>query len=285
MKKKFLILTISVLSSCYLFSQTFLNGGFELNNTEIDLINLTNEFFDSYMDSTTAFGAEGNLDILTSNSYCDSSAVEGNWYVALTGGGSDAFSMKLDNPLIVGNSYTISFFDRFCIPYDDWVGDNSLVEIGLSLIDGEFGNSIYTTTSLPTSAWALRTFSFIAPVSGQYITVKLNSGGTLTTWLQVDGFSFNTGTIGINDTKAGNFENIIYPNPTKDFLFLNEPYKISSLKIYDHSGLLLLSNDHLNKDNAPQRIDLKGFQNGLYIVHLTTKDNNSITRRLIFDGE
>lgn len=54
----------------------------------------------------------GDMDIITSNAYCGL-AQNGAWYVALTGSGTDAISLKLSSPLSAGQTYTISFYDRF----------------------------------------------------------------------------------------------------------------------------------------------------------------------------
>ena len=76
------------------------------------------------MTNSTAFGNlyggganGGDMDIITSNVYCDAPQ-HGNWYVALTSGGTDAISLSLSSSLIAGNTYSISFYDRSCSPYE-----------------------------------------------------------------------------------------------------------------------------------------------------------------------
>ena len=61
------------------------------------------------MDNSTAFGSYGNIDILNSNTYCNSSGIDGEWYIALTGDGTDAISLNLDTNLDSGAVYTINF--------------------------------------------------------------------------------------------------------------------------------------------------------------------------------
>ena len=51
-------------------SQAFLNGDFEINTAGIDQINLSNPIFNGFMSNTIAYGATGNVDIITSPTYC-----------------------------------------------------------------------------------------------------------------------------------------------------------------------------------------------------------------------
>ena len=94
-------------------AQDFLNGDFEINTAVTDQINLSNSSFNNFMPNSTAFGTFENLDIITSNTYCGV-ALSGNWFIALTGGGTDAITMELSEPLVAGEEYTISFWDRGC---------------------------------------------------------------------------------------------------------------------------------------------------------------------------
>src|SRR3954468_22573577 len=112
MKKTLLFFILSVLSFC-VNGQTFLNPSFEFNTAGTDQINLTNPAFNAMMANTIAFGSYGDMDIITSTTWCASGHLSA-WYVALTGSGTDAFSMQLNAPLVAGNTYSISFWDRGC---------------------------------------------------------------------------------------------------------------------------------------------------------------------------
>jgi gliding motility-associated-like protein len=171
--------------------QTILNGSFENNTAGVDQINLTNVNYNSLMSNSFGFGVlftiQGNIDIITSSTYCGGPQ-NGNWFVALTSGGSDAFSLTLSSPLVAGNSYTLSFYDRSGSPYT--LG--SAVQIGVSNANNDFGTLVYTApTPIYDGGWSLRTCTFIAPTNGLYITVKCDGPLDGGPWTQVDNFTFD----------------------------------------------------------------------------------------------
>ena len=183
--------------------QSFLNGSFEFNIAGINQINITNSQYNNFMANSFAFGNfngggpnGGDMDIITSNAYCGL-AQNGAWYVALTGSGTDAISLKLSTPLTSGQTYTISFYDRFCSGFS---GAVKPFQIGLSTVNNNFGSVIYNAPNA-IGTWTLRKFVFVAPNNGQFITVQINGGGasgTNSTWSQIDNFSFDTCAINLN---------------------------------------------------------------------------------------
>jgi len=183
----FLVSTISSVG----YSQTFVNGDFENNTAVVDQINLSNIAYNSFMSSSLGFGSFGNLDIITSAVY-SGGPQSGNWFVALTGGGTDQLSLQLSSPLVQGNSYTITFFDK-----SDYTFISFPVEIGLSTTNSNFGILVYTTPSAAiNSIWTQRTFTFVAPNNGQYITVSQQ--GVLGNWVNIDNFSFDSCSVNLN---------------------------------------------------------------------------------------
>ena len=87
--KKILPLFILLSTSITCYSQTFLNGDFEINTAVNDQINLTNAAYNGYMSNSFAFGnyngggaGGGDMDIITSAGYCGVPQ-NGNWYVGL----------------------------------------------------------------------------------------------------------------------------------------------------------------------------------------------------------
>ncbi len=171
-------------------AQTFLNGDFEINTAGVDQINLGNAAFNGFMSNTIAFGSFGDMDIITSATYCGL-AQNGLWYVAFTGSGTDAITMGLSAPLTVGTSYTISFWDKGC--WGTFATSSPAVEIGVSTVAGAFGTPVYVAPLPTNGVWVNRTFTFTAPVAGAFITVQLPAGG-LGDWTQVDNFTFVTTT-------------------------------------------------------------------------------------------
>jgi hypothetical protein len=177
---------VFLLLSNVAFGQSFINGDFEINSAIIDQVNLPNELFNAYMPNCNGFGTYGNLDIINSNTWGGGGAYSGAWYIALTAGGSDILSIELDMPLVTGNSYTITFYDRKDILYNTFP-----IEIGLSSSNNSFGTLVYTTPTLALDhIWTQRTFTFIAPNNGQFITVQ-QQGGYTVEWVHVDNFFFD----------------------------------------------------------------------------------------------
>jgi gliding motility-associated-like protein len=168
------------------FAQAFINGDFE-NNTSpagTNQVNLSNASYNAMMANSIAFGSYGDMDIITTAIY-DGPPQSGSWYVAFTGGGSDAISLELTSPLVAGNSYTVSFWDRAPA---SWIPQP--FQIGVSTTSASFGTTVYTAPTPVYSVWTNRIATFVAPVSGQYITVQLSGAYSLSDWAQVDNFSF-----------------------------------------------------------------------------------------------
>ncbi|HOY31832.1 MAG TPA: carbohydrate binding domain-containing protein [Bacteroidales bacterium] len=188
--KKSIILSLAALLNfsivLVLPAQEFINGDFEQTTAPpgVDQINLSNEAFSSMMAHTYAFGTYGDMDIINSTVY-SGAAQSGAWFVALTGGGTDAISMELTSSLIEGKTYSISFWDKAgagFIPQE--------FQIGISTEKNTFGIPVCTAEMPVLAVWTRRTFSFIAPISGKYITVQLAGITDISKWAQVDNFSF-----------------------------------------------------------------------------------------------
>src|SRR3990172_1724576 len=139
--KRFLLLFLFILALIpFGKSQAFLNGSFEINTAGTDQINISNAAYNGFMANSVAFGTFGDMDIITSATYCGL-AQDKCWYVAFTGSGTDAITMQLSAPLVTGNSYTISFFDKGC--WGTYSTSGPPVQIGLSTIPGATGTVIY----------------------------------------------------------------------------------------------------------------------------------------------
>jgi hypothetical protein len=198
---KYFFLFLLVFSHSVFKSQTFLNGSFEINTAVNNQINLSNAGFNGFMSNTFAFGTTGNMDIIRTNTWGGGFAQHCTWYVALTGNGTDIFSMTLSTPLVTGTTYTISFWDRKDAGFAAFP-----VQIGLSTTNNAAGTVIYTAPVAPTNnVWTQRTFTFVAPNNGQFITVRQN-GGSTSSWAHVDNFVLN------NTSSAGNLN--ITPSAT-----------------------------------------------------------------------
>ncbi len=70
-------------------------------------------------------------------------------------------------------------------------------------------------------------------------------------------------------------ETVFYPNPSSDFIFINNPEKIIKVSICDLSGK---ENKISFVDNI---IDIRNFNSGVYILKIITNENIIITKKLI----
>jgi Secretion system C-terminal sorting domain len=169
----------------YVSGQSFLNGNFEINSVPpfSCAYNLDNATFNSMISNTVGYGGGGELDIIhTSCTY--GTAQNGNWYVALAYPSmGDAFTMRLSAPLVAGNTYYMCYYDTGadvsgCCP------PSASVQIGVSTSSTAQGTVVYTSPVPAINSWNLRSFSFVAPNNGQFISVEI----TAWRWTHIDNF-------------------------------------------------------------------------------------------------
>lgn len=268
---------IGLITSLTSYSQNFLNGDFEINSAVTDQINLTNAQYDNLMVNSNAFGNHngggangGDVDIITSNSYCNSTAQQGSWYIALTGGGTDAISLELSSPLVTGQTYSISFYDRSGMPPATVA---HAFQIGLSLVDTTFGALLYTAPTPDSCSWSLRSFSFVAPNNGKFITAKIVSGTVTNTWCHLDNFAFNE-TTSIQTVNQNN-DILIFPNPAVDELNIKqiEGYsKFKSIRILNQLG------QEISRAKYVEKINVSHLSNGMYFLEISTDKMTHVTK-------
>lgn len=176
---------LSVLLFTFVSGQSFLNGNFEINTVPAFscAYNLDNATFNSMISNTIGYGGGGELDIIhTSCTY--GTAQNGNWYVAMAYPSmGDAFTMQLSSPLVAGNTYYMCYYDTGadvsgCCP------PTASVQIGVSTSSIAQGTVVYTSPVPAINSWNQRSFSFVAPNNGQFISVSI----TAWRWTHVDNF-------------------------------------------------------------------------------------------------
>lgn len=183
-------------------AQQFLNGDFEKHSgvKGNNYINLSNNDFNSMMEHTFAFGSYGDMDIINTE-YYDGPPQSNSWYVAFTGGETDAISMQLNTTLKKGESYTISFYDRAA---QGFIAQP--FQIGISESRDIFGTIIYTAPLPEKGVWNKRTFTFIAAISAEYVTVRLAGAANIGEWAQADHFAIENSSskiiTGVTDRNA-----------------------------------------------------------------------------------
>ena len=282
MKKVLFLLLFNLGYNSAIESQTFLNGDFEINCAVGDQNNLTNSQYDSIMSNSFAFGnwgiggpLGGNMDVITSNMYC-SFAQHGNWYVGLTGGGTDAISLKLSVPLITGQTYTISFYDRYGSPPAIAV---SPFQIILSTVDTTFGSVIYTAPDGIACTWSLRTFSFVAPNNGQFITAELVSGGGGDVWCNLDNFNFES-TTSIKSISENTSLNI-FPNPFTSETTLKTDFNLKDATLTIYNALGQEVNNIKNISGQEIKLSRDNLVSGIYFIRLTLDNKVIATDKLV----
>jgi hypothetical protein len=271
MKKINCLLTFTVFtlfSQSTIFGQTLLNGSFETTTGNCDY-NLPNSIFNSMMSNCYAFGNNSQIDII--NSTCGyGSAQQGNYFIGLavdiTNTLTDALSLKLSTPLIVGNTYVLNFYSRKDPGYNA-----NVLEVGYSTDSISFGN-IIDITSLPTTSWGLVSFSFTPTVSCQFITIRTIAGSY--GWTFVDNFTISQ-TTDIIYTFAKECAIQVFPNPTSNSISIlaDNSTKIITTTIKDIRGTIVLVTDKTI-------IDLSDFDAGVFILELNT-DKGRIVKRII----
>ena len=166
------------------FSQSFLNGSFEINTAATCDYNQSNAGFTAKLANSTGYGLGSELDIFQSS--CGyGTAQNGNWMVGLAApsGNTDAFTTMLNAPLMAGNTYTIQFYDKG----DPTYPPGTPIKIGLSTVAGAAGTLIYTGPVPLSGIWSARVFSFVAPNNGQHISISTSG---VPRWTHVDNFTF-----------------------------------------------------------------------------------------------
>lgn len=71
---------------------------------------------------------------------------------------------------------------------------------------------------------------------------------------------------------------ILYPNPTKDFVYINHLPKESIVTIFDTVGRIVFSKKYSQKSIS---IETSAFANGVYIIQIDNEEKNILSEKLI----
>jgi hypothetical protein len=110
---------------------------------------------------------------------------------------------------------------------------------------------------------------FSSPVTYR---VTAEDGTTFQDWLVSIGID---PAVGIETSKAESIR--IYPNPAFEYVYI-ELSRNTHIKMYDHTGKLIYSEDH---SSGAQTINISEFKEGLYILSLHMDDGSIQQRKLI----
>lgn len=159
-----------------------LNGDFSNNSAGQTVFNMPNAAFNQTIADCTAFGGAGEIDLVYGSDWGPQPPV-GNTKLGLhfQGGGEfDAFSATLIGPVFPGQTYRFQC-DTVCFPKG-----GGRLEFGISNSPIAFGTLFYATDLV--SNWVHHDMLFVAPTTGQYLTVRIAPAGGSSDGISAYGF-------------------------------------------------------------------------------------------------
>ena len=229
------------------------------------------------MSNSFAFGSASEIDI--QNSLCGySTPANGNWFISLATpsvGNSDQVSLKLSSILVSGNRYLFSFYQKADITYTPV----DTLFIGISSDRTTFGTQIYSIQPQPLIGWTFTTFTFSAPITGQFIT--FGNKGLSCGWNYIDDIQINIPT-GIVENYHDQSINI-FPNPffIETNLRTTHVLKDAIVTLYNSLGQEIKQVKNISGESfALQRDNLPS---GLYFIRLTQDNIILTTEKLIIN--
>lgn len=151
-----------------------------------------------------------------------------------------------------------------------WINDGGLHDVNgntNSITNQPFNNPVtFDSPSTNTAGAVIFAYKFTVPGTYNYdCSVGSHAANGMVGSIIVTDPSTN---INIADDNY-----LIYPNPTSNYVYLSGINGDSKATVYDITGKLLLS-------TSKKKIDLSSYQNGLYIVNISS-NNKSITHSII----
>lgn len=260
-------------------AQIILNGDFENNMITGSgcPINLSNDSFNTIMNNAFAFGQNGEIDI--QDSLCGyAKPAHGNWFVSLaTNGGAllvtDAVSLTLSSNLNSGSTYRISYYENAdTLQLLSSITDSII--IGISPVKSFFGTQIYSSRPTSQTDWTKRVFTFSAPLTGKYLTIK--NKGIFRSWNFIDNFEISEVTNTENHLSDESIN--MYPNPSSGSFNLSIPASVIEILVYNVIGELIESKKTLGSTDVKIEI----MTNGVYLINILT-DKQLITKKIVID--
>ena len=196
--------------------------------------------------------------------------VDGHFYTSLETGAIDtnstAISMLLSQPLLMHNTYIMSFYFRSIKNISIFYPIKLI--IGYSDNDSTFGVSV-DTTGIPDTVWT-KQFVYLTPdFDAQYITV-MGLPGVLNQYTIVDKFSFDSTGLYLSHFDMQEKLIEIFPNPCTKMLQI-KARNIFDIKIYNLLGEIQMALIFkLGIDN--QSIDVSQLPRGIYFIQVISND-------------
>ncbi|MFN3244939.1 MAG: hypothetical protein ACE37K_25785 [Planctomycetota bacterium] len=180
-------------------AQQFVNGDFEQNTFAGCSYNETNVTFSAGMVGADGYGTGGVTSMLGEIDVMDGSCTQygpvgpiGTTRIGLAANsvtqGFDALTLELTGPLVVGTSYTVSFWGHSVL--SSFSSGAGQIRIGTSSQSGVVGNAVGVGALMDTSTYGLCSVTFTATAPDTYISVEPVMQ-TYRTWNWVDGFEIH----------------------------------------------------------------------------------------------
>ncbi len=256
------------------YSQVVLNGDFENHQASDCQFNLDNVDYNALMENSLAFGPNDEVDLQRDT--CGYATVPSNkWFVSLSKrpNGTMSLSLKLSSNLTTGQTYKIAYWEYSA----DTLGNANIpLHIGLSSVSNSFGELIHSSLPVP-GVWTQRSFSFVAPNDGNYITLSVNSPGATKGWNFVDNIEF----VEISSAHFQHLENAVnvFPNPSKGRFTVVVPSGVKTLQIINVEGQLLMTK-HIDRQET---LEFELEKVGLYFVRIQTEHSSAAKKLLIWE--
>jgi hypothetical protein len=263
LNKFYCIVIFFLLLNSTIQSQTVLNGTFENTLATNCVYNPSTVVFDSLM-PYVHFTPHRFLgaDIVTHN--CHHQPFEGDWSIAIASKGLyvDRISLKLSQPLIVGNPYELTYW-IYCSGFQ--YGDSLL--IGITTDTAQFGIQIDKALS-PQFIWIQKTVLFTPTIAATDITAKLDWADTGDdSWVWLDEFVLTNLITGVHE--LGMKEEIqLYPNPAFETFTIKteKPFQDVRLELYNMNGQLIQFKEIPFLEE--EEFDISNLAIGVYFIQL-----------------
>jgi hypothetical protein len=158
------------------------------------------------------------------------------------------------DPVAIGQDITI-----------DLAGNNSITILGSDIDNGSTDNcSAVTVTASPDTFTAIGIYTVTLTA-----TDATGNIGSTTAQVTVDD------TLSVESLELAKAIKL-YPNPTNNILYIDSKVTLEQIDLFDLSGKKLLF-----KENDLERVSLKDFSEGIYLIQLTSINGERLTKRII----
>lgn len=276
--KIFLLLFLAYLSLSPAFSQSFVNGSFEIAKDSC-LQNIPNEQISSIIPGLYSFGDSRGVDFVTKscplkNAINPPDAKDGRKYLVFgydfDVNGSDSIALALTSPLIAGQKYKLNYYHR-----RDPGFTSPVYEVGYSKDSNTFGKLIALAHCTNFKyEWEDTSFTFTPTINCSYITLRNILNGEV---LYIDDFTISS----VSDVKEEN-QNYInsFPNPFDEFTTVQLPNVNLPLEIQvsDVTGKTVYNRKNITETEI--KIYKGDFHSGVYMLKISDSKMNSYYTKL-----